>query len=89
MFIRALGAIEAIPTGKPRKMFGWDGVSVNGNFAAGLWRNTDVFKLSAADGRPNHREVGAIPFAPMKGPVDEGLVLPNKPLTLRSRRVLR
>lgn len=60
-------AIGPIRDGQPRKMFGYDCVFVNGNFAAGLWRNTAVFKLSAADGARITAEAGAIPFAPMKG----------------------
>ena len=60
-------AIGLIRDAQPRRMFGYDCVFVNGNFAAGLWRNTAVFKLSAEDGARITAEAGAIPFAPMKG----------------------
>lgn len=60
-------AIAPIRDAQPRKMFGYDCVFVNGNFAAGLWRNTAVFKLSAEDGARISAEAGANPFAPMKG----------------------
>ena len=53
-------------------MFGYDCVFVRGNFAAGLWQNTAVFKLSDEDGARFAKEHGAIPFAPMKGRVMKG-----------------
>jgi TfoX/Sxy family transcriptional regulator of competence genes len=58
-------AVAGLPHAEPRKMFGYDCFFVNGNFAAGLWQDTCVFKLSEADGAAL-MEQGARPFAPMK-----------------------
>jgi TfoX/Sxy family transcriptional regulator of competence genes len=48
-------------------MFGYDCTFVNGNFAAGLWQNTAVFKLSDEDGARFAATEGAVPFSPMEG----------------------
>jgi TfoX/Sxy family transcriptional regulator of competence genes len=61
------GATENIRDALPRKMFGYDCIFVNGHFAAGLWQNTAVFKLSDADGARFVTEAGAVPFSPMEG----------------------
>ena len=58
---------ENIRDALPRKMFGYDCIFVNGPFAAGLWQNTAVFKLSDADGARFVSETGAVPFSPMEG----------------------
>lgn len=50
---------------QPRKMFGYDCIFVGGHFAAGLWKNTCVFKLSDEEGARLVATTGAIPFAPM------------------------
>jgi TfoX/Sxy family transcriptional regulator of competence genes len=63
--------VAGLPRAEPRKMFGYDCFFVNGNFAAGLWQDTCVFKLSAADGERILKQ-GARPFAPMKGRVMKG-----------------
>jgi TfoX/Sxy family transcriptional regulator of competence genes len=61
--------VAELPRGEPRKMFGYDAVFVNGNMAVGLWQNTCVVKVSAAD-QARLLELGqAEPFAPMKGRV--------------------
>jgi TfoX/Sxy family transcriptional regulator of competence genes len=65
-------AAATLPDGQPRKMFGYDCVFVGGNFAAGLWQNTAVFKLSDQEGARFTKEHGAIPFAPMQGRVMRG-----------------
>jgi TfoX/Sxy family transcriptional regulator of competence genes len=52
---------------EPRKMFGYDALFVNGNMAAGLWQNTCVVKLSAADQSALLARGGAVPFAPVEG----------------------
>jgi TfoX/Sxy family transcriptional regulator of competence genes len=61
--------VASLPGVEPRKMFGYDGFFVNGNFAAGLWHDTCVFKLSDDDGARFMANDGAVPFAPMKGRV--------------------
>jgi TfoX/Sxy family transcriptional regulator of competence genes len=58
--------------GEPRKMFGYDAFFVHGNMAVGLWQNTCVVKVSAADQTKLLRAGTAIPFAPMKGRVMTG-----------------
>jgi TfoX/Sxy family transcriptional regulator of competence genes len=63
--------VAGLPRAEPRKMFGYDCFFVNGNFAAGLWQDTCVFKLSDADGA-KLLELGAQPFAPMKGRAMKG-----------------
>ncbi len=60
-------SVRATLGAEPRKMFGYDCFFVNGNFAAGLWQDTCVFKLSEADGKRFMEIDGARPFAPMKG----------------------
>ncbi len=61
-----------LPGAEPRKMFGYDCFFVNGNFAAGLWQDTCVFKLSDEDGERFMKSEGARPFAPMKGRAMKG-----------------
>jgi TfoX/Sxy family transcriptional regulator of competence genes len=63
--------LAGLPRAEPRKMFGYDCFFVNGNFAAGLWQDTCVFKLSEADGK-KLLALGARPFAPMKGRAMKG-----------------
>jgi TfoX/Sxy family transcriptional regulator of competence genes len=58
-----------IPGAQLRKMFGYESFFVGGNFAAGLWQKTAVFKLSEADLAAFLKIKGARPFAPMKGRV--------------------
>lgn len=58
--------------GQPRKMFGYDAFFVYGNMAVGLWQNTCVVKVSAADQSKLLQASAAIPFAPMKGRVMTG-----------------
>jgi TfoX/Sxy family transcriptional regulator of competence genes len=58
-----------IPGAQPRKMFGYDSFFIDGKFAAGLWRNTVVFKLSDPDLAAFLKVPGARPFAPMQGRV--------------------
>jgi TfoX/Sxy family transcriptional regulator of competence genes len=58
-----------IPGAQGRKMFGYESFFINGNFAAGLWQNTAVFKLSEEDAAAFMKIKGAKPFAPMKGRV--------------------
>lgn len=65
-------ATRDIPGAMPRKMFGYDCIFVNGNFAAGLWRDTCVFKLADEDAARLVAETGAAPFAPMKKRVMRG-----------------
>lgn len=64
--------LPRLSQGQPRKMFGYDAVFVNGNMAVGLWQNTCVVKLSAADQAKLLESDQAIPFAPMKGRVMSG-----------------
>lgn len=56
-----------LPRAEPRKMFGYDALFVNGNMAIGLWQNTCVAKLSAADQAALLERGAAVPFEPMKG----------------------
>jgi TfoX/Sxy family transcriptional regulator of competence genes len=58
--------------GEPRKMFGYDAFFVYGNMAVGLWQNTCVVKVSAADQAKLLQTGAAVPFAPMKGRVMTG-----------------
>lgn len=60
-------AVADVRDALPRKMFGYDCIFVNGHFAAGLWQNTAVFKLSEPDGARFAAETGAVPFSPMEG----------------------
>jgi TfoX/Sxy family transcriptional regulator of competence genes len=64
--------VTQLPRAEPRKMFGYDAAFVNGNMAVGLWQNTCVVKVSAADGSKLLASGKAIPFAPMKGRVMTG-----------------
>jgi TfoX/Sxy family transcriptional regulator of competence genes len=64
--------VTQLPRAQPRKMFGYDAAFVNGNMAIGLWQNTCVVKVSAADGAKLQASGQAIPFAPMKGRVMTG-----------------
>lgn len=61
-----------LPLALPRKMFGYDALFVNGNMAVGLWQNTCVIKVSAADQAELLKRGVAKPFAPMKGRVMSG-----------------
>ncbi len=56
----------------PRKMFGYDAAFVNGNMAVGLWQNTCVVKVSAADSAELLARGSAVPFAPNPGRVMTG-----------------
>lgn len=56
-----------LPRAEPRKMFGYDALFVNGNMAVGLWQNTAVVKLSAADQAELLKRGAGVPFEPMKG----------------------
>jgi hypothetical protein len=47
--IAELEAVRAQPQVRPRKMFGYDALFVNGNIAVGLWQNSRVVKLAADD----------------------------------------
>lgn len=60
-------AVAGLRDAQPRKMFGYDCIFVNGHFAAGLWQNTAVFKLSDEEGARFVSAAGAIPFAPVTG----------------------
>lgn len=64
--------VTQLPSGEPRKMFGYDAVFVRGNMAVGLWRNTCVVKVSLADQAKLLESGLAEPFAPMKGRVMTG-----------------
>lgn len=64
--------LERLPRATPRKMFGYDAAFVNGNMAVGLWQNTCVVKLSAADQAELLARGLAVPFAPMPGRVMTG-----------------
>jgi TfoX/Sxy family transcriptional regulator of competence genes len=61
-----------VPGAQLRKMFGYDCFFINGNFAAGLWRSTVVFKLADKDLEKFLKIDGAKPFAPMKGRIMKG-----------------
>jgi TfoX/Sxy family transcriptional regulator of competence genes len=63
---------SGIPGAQQKKMFGYECFFINGNFAAGLWKNTAVFKLSEKDLATFLKIEGARPFAPMKGRVMKG-----------------
>jgi TfoX/Sxy family transcriptional regulator of competence genes len=64
--------VAQLPRAEPRKMFGYDAAFVNGNMAVGLWQNTCVVKVSAADSAKLLASGQAQPFAPMKGRVMTG-----------------
>jgi TfoX/Sxy family transcriptional regulator of competence genes len=66
--------MNQLAPGEPRKMFGYDAFFVYGNMAVGLWQNTCVLKLSAADQAKLLRAGAAVPFAPMKGRAMTGWV---------------
>ncbi len=66
---RFIKAAEATPGAVRRKMFGYEAFFVNGNFAAGLWANTVVFKLSDEDLAAFFKLKGTGTFAPMQGRV--------------------
>jgi TfoX/Sxy family transcriptional regulator of competence genes len=61
-------AVGPIRDAEPRRMFGYESIFVNGNYAAGLWQKTCVFKLSDEDGARFVAEAGGVPFAPMGRP---------------------
>jgi TfoX/Sxy family transcriptional regulator of competence genes len=63
--------VAGMARAEPRKMFGYDCFFVNGNFAAGLWQDTCVFKLGEAQGEALLRAGGRL-FAPMKARVMKG-----------------
>src|SRR5205085_2507540 len=60
-------AVAGLRDAQARKMFGYDCIFVNGHFAAGLWQNTAVFKLSDEEGARFVATAGGIPFSPMAG----------------------
>ena len=67
-------AVEDLRAVEARKMFGYPAVFLNGNMFAGLFQDSVVLRLSAAD---RGTLPGATPFEPMPGrPMREYVVAP-------------
>ena len=80
---RFTGALRDFPQAEVRKMFGYPAAFVNGNMMAGLFQDSMMLRLSAADLAAMREQTGARPFEPMPGRVmREYVVVP--PAILKS-----
>jgi len=76
------------PQVEVKKMFGWPSVFVNGNLAAGLHKESMLFRLSGEDQAVFLGQSGAREFEPMPGRKMRGFVMLAEPL-IRDRKELR
>ena len=70
--------MAAFPRAELRKMFGYPAAFVNGNMMAGLFQDSMMLRLSAADRAKIRDDAGARPFEPAPGRVmREYVVVPD------------
>jgi TfoX/Sxy family transcriptional regulator of competence genes len=82
-------ALPTLPGARPRKMFGYPAMFVNGKMFAGIARDKIVLRLAEADHRRFLRLPGAKPFVAMGGRVMKQWVVVPRTMTHRPAELCR